>query len=300
MKPVRPVVPVEAVTGEREDMMNALKYTIPAVLLMLCACTTGQAAPTSNIVRADGNRVPVTLFGDWSGGSCPGTLILSHGMGGSEDGLAYAAKAAVEAGYRAMVIGHKETGPRALLRVMRSPDRTAEIRSDEFWRGRQLDLAAALDFATAACRPSQLVLGGHSMGAALTMIEAGADSPVVFNGADRFDAYVAISPQGVGWAFESTEAWDEVDKPVLMVTGTRDDGFDGKWTDRLVAFENLPDGKKRLVVITGADHMNLGGRRNQQAQTLAARAVTEFLGHLENGWTPSALASEPGVEVREK
>lgn len=280
--------------------MTTPRRMITALVCVLAACATTQARPPGDVVRANGDALPRKLYGDWSRASCRNTLILSHGLGGSEEGLDYAAEAAVGAGYRVLVMGHKETGPRALFRVSRASDRTAEIRSDDFWIGRERDLEAALDFATADCRPSRLVLGGHSMGAALAMIEAGAESPVSFDGADRFDAYIAISPQGIGWAFETARAWAGVDKPVLMVTGTEDDGFDGTWRDRIVAFENLPAGNKRLVIIDGASHFNLGGRRNEGAQSRAADAITAFLEQMQTGWTASALSMTPGVEIREK
>jgi pimeloyl-ACP methyl ester carboxylesterase len=139
------------------------------------------------------------------------------------------------------------------------------------------------------------------MGAATTMFEAGARGTVRYPGGGRFDAYIAVSPQGVGsWAFASRNAWARVDAPVLMITGTRDDGLDGSgWQARLTAFANLPPGQKRLAVIDGANHFNLGGIGNPAAQRTAGAVAGEFLRQLRTGWGPSAL-QQPGLTLREK
>lgn len=267
-------------------------------LLALAGLFQPAAAETVTLMRADGGALKLRLAGDWGPG-CPPTVILSHGFGGDERALPWMDGAAEAAGYRLLVMEHRESGPRALIAVRRRGTEAA-LTDPAIWTGRALDLDAALAFASRDCRPEPLVLGGHSMGAALTMFEAGAEGRTPYRGRDRFDAYLAVSPQGPSWAFANARAWAGVGKPVLMLTGTRDAGPDGTpWENRLIAFDGLPDGRKRLAVIEGANHFNLGGLGNRPAQALAAAVAAEFLTQLRTGWLPSALARE-GLDLREK
>jgi predicted dienelactone hydrolase len=270
-----------------------------ALTLALLLAGVPAGADTARLTRADGDAVEVRLAGDWGPG-CPPTLILSHGLGGDNSALGWMDAPAVAAGYRVMVMEHAESGRGALRRTFRQ-GADAVLRDPALWQARAADLAAALARATRDCRPRPLVLGGHSMGAAMTMVEAGARSSVPYPGQNRFDAYIAVSPQGQpGWAFAGPGAWRGVTRPVLMLTGTRDDGFDGTgWQTRLTAFDGLPPGRKRLAVIDGASHFNLGGLGNRAAQRLAAAAAGEYLRQLRHGWAPSALA-RPGLAIREK
>ena len=62
------------------------------------------------------------------------------------------------------------------------------------------------------------------MGAVTVMLEAGAKNIIGVApsaaGLDRFDAYVALSPEGPGIIF-SERAWHGIHKPLLVLTGTR-------------------------------------------------------------------------------
>ena len=246
------------------------------VLLLIAAAwlapPVAAFAEARTIPRADGVMVPVRLAGDWAAPGCPPVLILSHGLGGDERALGWMDAAAAAAGFRVLAMAHAASGPAALRQVARAADRVAALHAPAIWAGRAADLDAAVAFATAACRPAPFVLGGHSMGAALTMAEAGAAARFPYVGRDRFDAYIAVSPQGEGWAI-GPAAWAGVRRPVLMMTGTRDDGPDGNWTTRLAAFDGLPPGRKRLAVIAGATHLDLGGRRMPAPVRDAAPAV---------------------------
>lgn len=273
-------------------------HRLLALALTLSLSATLALAETATLRRADGAGVTVRLSGDWSGG-CPPTVILSHGLGGDEQALGWMDGAAAAAGYRVLVMAHAESGPPLLRRAFR--EGAGVLRDPGPWQARAADLDAAIAFATRDCRPRVLVLGGHSMGAGQTMFEAGARGRPPYPGTDRFDAYIAVSPQGLGWAFASRNAWRGVSKPVLMLTGTRDDGFAGEtWEDRLVAFRGLPPGQKRLAVIAGATHFHLGGRGNRAAQAQMAAVAAEFLRHLEGGWAPSTLGDSRGIRITEK
>jgi predicted dienelactone hydrolase len=269
-------------------------------VVALGATTFAVLAETITITRSDGATFAARLSGDWS--RCGATLILSHGLGGDERALGWMDDAASQAGYRMLVMEHRESGPQQLLGFKRRADpETTILRGPKVWNGRAADLAAALGYATAGgCDPNPLVLGGHSMGAALTMFEAGARGLAPYEGQDRFDAYLAVSPQGLGWAFDSRSAWSGVQDPVLMITGTQDESFDQGWRSRLTAFRGLPAGQKRLAIVPGATHLNLGGRGNRTAQGLAADVAAEFLRQIATDWGPSSLDGKGGLQVQEK
>src|SRR5579871_439088 len=79
-------------------------------------------------------------------------------------------------------------------------------------------------------------------------------------GRNRFDAYVALSPEGPGIVFPE-HAWNGIRKPMLILTGTRDQSLKGGPRARLIPFGDLPGDNKCqwLGVIDGATHMNFAG-----------------------------------------
>jgi pimeloyl-ACP methyl ester carboxylesterase len=229
-------------------------------------------------------------------------MIISHGLGGDENGNAGLAAAMGQAGWRVIVMGHRESGRPALRRAIFSGNATEGLitaASDPAsHRARFLDLDAAVADATRACRPSRFVLAGHSMGAMTTMLEAGAVARFAQSGRNRFDAYEALSPQGVG-PFFAEGSWREVSRPVLMITGTRDRTADGPPEGRRTAFAGLPAGRKRFAVIPGAGHLALAAGGDDDVSRRIAALTMEFLDGLARGGVlpPSRLG---GIDVRDK
>ncbi|MGL4241037.1 MAG: alpha/beta hydrolase family protein [Beijerinckiaceae bacterium] len=279
------------------DAARCRRIAAAAVLAMGLA---GPAAAQTVAPRADGRDTPIRAIG--SRASCPPTLIFSHGFGGDENGSSGLAGALATLGWRVIAIGHRESGREALAAAMRSPRPfegiAAALTTRELHAARFLDLDAAVAFATARCRPKPFVMAGHSMGAITVMLEAGAAARFGRFGADRFDAYVALSPQGVGTVYDAG-AWAGVRKPVLMITGTRDNGTDGDYRTRLSAFDGLPPGRKRLAILTGARHLSLAG--NEGDQYLGAlQALIHGFGSAAAAAGPRPDAAPPGVELRDK
>jgi len=169
-----------------------------------------------------------------SGAACPPLAVISHGAGGSENGYVYLAQALSDEGFTAVVMGHRESGLDALKSGVQTDgirnavrDLVADKNAEQ---ARLLDVTAALQWADARCRASFRVLIGHSMGSTTVMLEAGAKNmikvPAPPTAQDRFDAYVALSPQGPGIVFPD-RAWSSIHKPILILTGTRDEGLQG-------------------------------------------------------------------------
>lgn len=274
-----------------------MRFAAVFLALVLAQAAHAQSVQRADLPRSDGGVTPIVVSGPAD--PCAPTVIFSHGLGG-QAGFAPALGAAFAArGIRLVAMSHAESGPSVLRGAILSGggrDALIAAASDPaLHAARSRDLDAALTFATRPCRPRRLVLMGHSMGAATTMIEAGATHRSASGGADRFDAYVAVSPQGVGYAFRQG-AWRGVRKPVLMITGTRDESADGDWTTRRSAFEGLPPGSKRLAVLPGVGHIALAGRSPEVAATLAA-LVSEFVGALPGPLPPSRVT---GLRIEDR
>ncbi|MDX1974834.1 MAG: hypothetical protein SFT92_04075 [Rickettsiales bacterium] len=85
--------------NQYEEKPRGLLYASFVFLLIVVfvlPLNLSYAADTSEVMlqRQDGNKTPVRLYGDWS--SCLPTIILSHGMGGDDSGLAYIGNAAAK------------------------------------------------------------------------------------------------------------------------------------------------------------------------------------------------------------
>jgi alpha-beta hydrolase superfamily lysophospholipase len=252
-----------------------------AAFALLAALGVAQA---DTYTRADGARIDAKVL-DAPG--CAPLAIISHGLGGSLSGNAPLATALNRAGYRVVVPSHAESGREALRRALLSGRPRVGVATaaadPAAHRARMADLDAILATESGRCAVPFRVLAGHSMGARTTLIEAGATSTARITGANRYDAYVAISPQGAGNDFFPTGAMGALRKPVLMITGTEDRSVDGGYETRLSTFEGLAPGRKRLAVIDNASHRDLGGGGSREVGAMVGIIATEFLRQIRPG-----------------
>jgi predicted dienelactone hydrolase len=261
--------------------------------------------------RSDGHQTPLTVYAAKSANGCAPLALISHGAGGSENGYKYLAEAMAEQGYTAIVMGHRESGLAAMgadvLASGLGPGLRELVTNTGAEQARLLDVAAALQFAGAQCKPPSRILLGHSMGAITVMLEAGARNiikvPSPPAAQDRFDAYVALSPEGPGLVF-SEHAWNGIRKPMLILTGTRDQALNGGPQVRQMAFPDLPGLPSHcqwMGVIDGATHMNFasGGPGGERVQSLVAQTLAGFLKGVQSGacTTPAAVT---GMTLRTK
>lgn len=240
--------------------------------------------------RSDGRVTPLLVYPAQNAGSaCAPLAVISHGAGGSEYGYRYLAQFMSQSGFTTVVMGHPESDLSALrddLRAggLRSGTR-ALIADPVAEQDRLLDVGAALQWADHVCHAPFRVLLGHSMGAATVMLEAGARNligvPSPPAGRDRFDAYVALSPQGPGFLFPD-QAWTGIHKPLLILTGTHDQSLQGGAESRQIPWKELPgrpDHCQWMGVIDGATHMNFAGTgfAAEHVDSLATSTITAFL-----------------------
>lgn len=266
-----------------------------------------------DVPRSDGRTTPLEIYAaEGAGSACAPLAVISHGAGGSENGYRYLAQAMAHMGYTTIVMGHRESGLAALR---------ADIRADGMFRGiralvvdtnaeqaRLLDVGAALKWANSQCAAPFRVLLGHSMGGETVMLEAGAKNIVGVAsppaGQDRFDAYIALSPEGPGVVFPEA-AWSGIHKPMLILTGTRDQSLQGGPQARQVPWHNLPGRSDRcqwLGVIRGATHMNFAGNGvgKQQVEPLVTQTINEFLSDVRQSQACVAPASTAEMELQIK
>ena len=240
-----------------------------------------------SLKRQDQQDVPVTAYKPLTA-KCQGVAIISPGAGGSEQGYRYLGEALSVWGYWAVVVGHQDSGRNALREQVRShglrQGLAQLIAEPQAYNSRLMDIAAAQQWAQSQCAGGLSVLIGHSMGAATTMIEAGARNKLGVQGSHGFAAYIALSPQGVGTVF-APDAWSGIAQPVLSITGTRDQELGGaSWRTRTEPYHNMPAGCKWLGVIDGATHMNFAGHgASAQTQALTTRIINAFLDGIERG-----------------
>lgn len=275
---------------------------ITGFLLISSLAGTAAAQELVSFGRQDGKTVQARVY--QPSGACSGVAVISPGAGGTQNGYRYLGELMGAQHYLALVVDHQESDYSAVApRVRRDGLRRglSEVVTDPAaYRGRMQDIAAARQWGVRHCPSSTFnVLLGHSMGAATVMIEAGAKNRVEATGRDEFDAYVALSPQGVGQIFPS-DAWSGIRKPVLSITGTRDQGLDGNWSTRLQPFEDMPPGCKWQAVIDGATHMDFGRGGSKRVEELTTKTITAFLEGVRTGHCAALPAAERGMQLRAK
>lgn len=253
--------------------------------------------------RTDGVNTPLRVYAPSNNGCAPLALI-SPGAGGNENGYQYLGEGLQSNGWRAIVIGHKESGGAALRSDVRDAGGLKSgleelVNDPEAYKARLLDIAAALKWASSSCQAPFVALLGHSMGARTVMVEAGAKNTLGVKGPDRFNAYVALSPDGPGKMFPEN-AWAGIQKPVLMLTGTRDKSLDGDWKMRTIPYDSLPAGCKWLGVIDEASHLNFAGVGFAgSTEKLVLLETKAFLDGLRGGKCGTPVPAD-GITVKSK
>lgn len=271
--------------------------------LFLGVVGTAHSQETLELQRQDQKLVQAAAYAPATT-TCRGIGIISPGAGGSEKGYRYLGETMSRLGYLAVVLGHQESGRRALREHVRGNglrEGLAELITEpDAYRGRFMDIAAGKRWAKDRCKGEESVLIGHSMGAATVMMEAGARNKIGIQGTDSFNAYIALSPQGVGSIFPEN-AWSDIRKPVLLLTGTKDTELGGaSWETRTEPFKNMTPGCKWLGVIDGSSHLNFAGNGlSRPTQTLTSLTIGNFLNALQRG-DCSAPARVQGMELTRK
>jgi predicted dienelactone hydrolase len=283
-----------------------MKIFLVSLAILLCShltVTTAAARELLTLQRQDGKSTNVMVYKP-SGGECQGVAMISHGAGGSENGYAYLGAAIADFGYLALVVGHHESGPQAVQDKIRGKSLSEGlanlITESKAYHTRFMDLSAAKEWAQSQCNSQVAVLLGHSMGAATVMMAAGSRNKLNISQMPMYSAYIALSPQGSGLIFP-VNAWSEIQHPVLMLTGTKDQELGGlSWESRTEPFMNMQAGCKWIAVIDGSTHMNFAGMGfSKKTEALTIQVIRDFLKGVHDG-DCQRMTEVPGMKISSK
>ncbi|HEU4521050.1 MAG TPA: hypothetical protein VFT12_03545 [Thermoanaerobaculia bacterium] len=275
-----------------------------AVLLLNTMCASRSAGPAADAVApayttqggelpvgvipagvinddARGRRIDLTIEYPIAEGSYP-VIIFSTGFGVPSRTYVGLSSYWATFGYVVIKVGHLETKPDAADVAAAWAGQTPAD-----WQQRVRDVKFVIDSLPriqelypelkGKMDPEKIGVGGHSYGAFVAMLIAGAktfSNGVATSYADpRVKAVIAMSPQGPSESRGlTTESWREVRIPIMYMTGSSDVGMNESENEpwRRQAYELSPAGDKWWVSIAGAGHLSFTGR-------MAAPVVTETM-----------------------
>ncbi len=219
--------------------------------------------------RARGRDIPVLLRLPAAEGPRP-AMLLSHGLGGSREGLRYLGEALAASGWVVLHLQHPgsdeavwrgEAGRAGLAAAaLDAQQALARLQDGIFAVGELLRRAEARGGALGGrVDAARIVIGGHSYGAWTVQHLLGQRLPGGDRGLAlpdrRIAAGIALSPI-VPRGLPPRLAFARVATPMLHVTGTADHGFIEGATpaDREVPFRAIEGVAQALLVLDGAGH----------------------------------------------
>jgi predicted dienelactone hydrolase len=247
---------------------------IAAVPTLLVGLAARAAARPADLLQEwqdldRGRRIPVRIRLPASSAPAP-VVIISHGLGGSRDGLAYLGNGLANAGFVAVHLQHPGTDTAvwrdaesvplamaaAVLDVRNALDRLKDVGFALDTLPRTAALHGGVDMSRAA-------VAGHSYGAWTVLHMLGERLPGGNWGLElpdrRLKAGIAISPfPPLG--LPPSVAYAPITAPILHITGTEDRGFIEAQTpaDRAIPYRNIR-APQVLAVLAGATHASFAG-----------------------------------------
>lgn len=240
-------------------------------------------------------EIPVRLR--WpDAGTYPGerpVVLFSHGLGGTREGGTVWGEAWAAAGFVVVHMQHQGSdlsavrisassfNDKAGSRAAAGPTQlVARLQDVAFVLSQIAQRHAARQERWATVRPTGIGMGGHSFGAHTTLGMAGQRYPG-FDGVNesRLASFIAFSPT-VPLVGDAQRAFERILRPVLSITGTRDQDVVGRGATpdkRMAVFGALPAGGKGHLVLQDADHMTFGGQNSRAAEIVPRESVTRDL-----------------------
>lgn len=261
-------------------------------LLLLVTAANAQESESSSVTEllfepndsARNRVVPVKVYLPAAATSPAPVILFSHGLGGSRMNSVYLGRHWAEHGYVCVFMQHigsdesvwKEAGPgerMSALKAAASLKSTIDRFADVPFVLDQLELWNTDDEHPVHGKLDLEHIGmcGHSFGAVTTQAMMGQE----FRGgrivADpRLDAFFAMSPSEPRGG-TSTNAFGEIKKPVLTMTGTRDENPispDSPPATRREVYKALPAGDKYELVFEGAEHSAFSDAGDRNAKRI--------------------------------
>lgn len=253
--------------------------------------------------------VPIKMYlPDEQAGPLP-VVLFSHGLGGSREGSAYLGRHWAGAGYAAVFVQHPGSDQsiwEEVPRAQRLEALQAGASAGSF-RERTADIPFVIDFLeflnadpTSPFQESldleRIAMAGHSFGAVTTQAMMGQQYMRAWRENfedDRLDCFIPMSPsQSKG--IPNSEAFGNIAKPVLCMTGTRDESAirpEVTPESRLLVYQHLPPGDKyQVIFFDGAHHIFTESRREPRAPRFHP-AILEITTHFLNAYLKDDAAS---------
>lgn len=268
---------------------KGLRLLLSALLLacMLAgAAQAGEQATTRLEIWRDETRqrdIPIKAYLPSGSDKVP-IILFSHGVGGSRNAGEEWGSHWAEHGFISLHLQHPGSDTSLLTggtgsiveRLGRGANATQLIE-------RLRDVMFAIDELarrqsgsgwTARADLARIGMAGHSFGAITTQYLAGQraidpQAPAQSMAESRIRAFVAFSPSAGGTSAQADPraVFGQITAPFFSITGTEDHApsFQAGVNplNRTVPFQGMPAGNKYLLVLDGADHMVLGGRRGR-------------------------------------
>ena len=292
---------------DRRTLLGAAAATAACPAGAATGVPTGGALPATRLDWRDaarGRTVPVLIRGLPHAGSSPlpaPLVLLSHGLGGTREGLAYLGEALAGADCIAVHLQHHGSD----AAVWQGADNAGQSMGAAAMNpgaavARLGDVVFALDHILSGAEPllrgrvdpARIAVAGHSYGAWTVSHLLGEKLPLGRWGLDlpdrRLQAGIALSPIPPlpipVFGVPAAAAFRDISAPMLHVTGTRDSGMGAPdWRARTVGFRTASS-PGVLAVLDGAVHASfageavIGGRWNEPTyQPRTARLCRLFL-----------------------
>lgn len=212
--------------------------------------------------QARNRDVPVKIYLPTQTGPRP-LIVVSHGLGGSREGLEYLGEAWAKAGFLCLHPQHlgsdesvwKGVPPAQTMQAMKRPmnavNRAKDVSFvlDEALKQNQTPNAPLFGKIDA----KKIGVAGHSFGAWTALASSGRGGSL---GDSRIKACVALSAPSQGLTREKT-AFANYTTPTFIFTGTGDDSPIGetKAERRRDSYDAIAAAAKYLIIFDGADHM---------------------------------------------
>ncbi|WP_137178855.1 acetylhydrolase [Roseomonas sp. AR75] len=255
-------------TERRPGLRRRLLLAAP----MLLAARPARSQPLPGTWRdaARDRDLPVLIRLPATPGPRP-VVIISHGLGGSREGLAYLGRGVAEAGFVAVHLQHPgtdaavwrgvaERGPALAAAALDVGNAVARLQDGIFAVTEVLRRAAQTgDPLAGRVDAERLAVAGHSYGAWLVQHLLGQRLPGGDRGLPlpdrRLRAGIALSPSPPR-GLPPRLAFARVATPILHVTGTADHGWveGASPADREIPFQSITGAPQALLVLDGARH----------------------------------------------
>ena len=229
-----------------------------------------------------------------------GTIIFSHGLGGSCETYKYFAEYMAAHGYKCFHPTH--VGIDAALLKEKRPFQALKEASEQ--PQNQVNPAIDVKFIIDEFGLDEVVMCGHSFGSYTSLILCGQD--ISKRGLDtdirepRIKCAIIMSPHAV--LTDPEHAYDEIKIPMLHITGKFDDSPFGFFEpiQRRIPFDNIKCRNQYLVIFNDADHMVFAAQRRQNkfsakditVMKLTCEVSLEFLKKYDQGVISSLDAPE--------